>query len=161
MFLFFSDQRVSGRSIIDGEHTTHTKADVAAVTGVRVEEATGGRAREGSIVDPGPAAQRPGLLLISNPGGTIVRRLFIIIMPVIKAPLPDIAMYVKETERIGGKGIHRRSLLAAPLATAAIKISLVITRFIAPPIACGSSCPRGKLPLRLAGQAIIATGLLT
>ena len=139
--------------------TQHTRKPTSLSTVVRGKWDTAGRAREVCNDVPGPAAQRPGLLLIGNPGGTIVGRLIIIIMPVIEAPFPDIAMDVKETEWIGGKSIHRRSLLSAPLAAAVNKISLIITRFVAPPIAAGGSGPRRIFPLRLAGQAIIAAGL--
>ena len=79
-------------------------------------------------------------------------------MPVIEAPFSDIAMDVKQTEWISGKGVHRRSLLATPLTTAVTKISLVITCFVARPIAGGGSGPRRLFPLRLARQAIIAAG---
>ena len=71
------------------------------------EAITEGRTRVIRKVLPGPASQYTRLLLISNPGGTIVRRLFMINIPVIETPLPDIAMDVKETESVGGKGVHR------------------------------------------------------
>src|SRR5262249_12106717 len=88
------------------------------------------------------------------PFGSVLWRSFIVGMPDILNPLPDIASHVVKAECVWLKRINRCRLLAVPLAAAASAIGVVLARPIAPKIAGRRASPRGILPFGLCQKAV-------
>jgi hypothetical protein len=89
-----------------GEATdAETNADIAAV---REVPAAASRAAVPGEAAPRAAAQQPALLFLIlldifvKPSTAVLRRSFIVLVPMIQAPLPHIAMHVMPSPRVRG-----------------------------------------------------------
>ena len=122
--------RIKGRVL---GQTDHTEPDVVGDADGLVVAAVS-RAAVAGVADPGAAAQQ--LLFVSSrtgnkPGLVIARGEVVTVMPVVLAPLPDIAVHVVQAPAIGRQAGHLAGLLAigALGAVCIYKITVVVGQF--------------------------------
>ena len=133
-----------------------TDADVVAGVFSRKASAVGRRHQLGDVI-PGAAPYGTPPAIVTISWRTIRRRALIVLPVAVVHPLPNIAVHIVQTERVGFERFHRRRPLVK-LGAAFPAIGEVFARFVAPPIARARPGTGGIFPLRFRGQAIDMAG---
>jgi hypothetical protein len=124
-----------------------------------------GRAEVARRVEPGTAADDTRAAILECPGRAVRRRALIAGVIAILERIPNIAVHLVETPRIGLEFIDRQrplptfTLHAAGVGDGAVVVGLARGNRAPPPERRGCPCPRDVLPLRLAQQAVGPAGL--
>jgi len=85
----------------------HTKAEVEVAIAGPVDVAATGRTTAPRIEEPAAAANNAGpVAFFRFPGSSIIRRAFVIIMPMIQTPFPNITMHVEKIPLVGPFQTH-------------------------------------------------------
>src|SRR5258708_124226 len=104
------------------------------------------------IVDPRSAAGDPAAAFFPDPCGAVCRGAGVATVVAILHPLPDVAMHVVETKRIGLERSNRGGLPGVPFAAAAKAIGVALADLVAPRVGRGGAGARRVFPFGFGEQ---------
>src|SRR5262245_43228099 len=113
------------------------------------------------MASPGTAANHTILAIaLRYPGRAVVGGTFVVGVPTILDPLPDIAVHIVEAELVGRKRANWSGSPAVPLAATAVAVGIVSADLIAPKIGRCCACASRILPFGFGEQAVRPAGHL-